>query len=77
MVDLLQEYKDLLTGMYNRRYYEEQLHGICHICAAAMLTEALRAGNCLENLAVLKDQVCADYEQACAQFNPLDKSKSA
>ena len=30
-------YVDILTGIYNRRYYEEQLRDMCHISAAAML----------------------------------------
>lgn len=30
-------YVDILTGVYNRRYYEEQLRDICHVTAAAML----------------------------------------
>lgn len=30
-------YVDILTGVYNRRYYEEQLRDIYHVTAAAML----------------------------------------
>ncbi|MCJ7834534.1 response regulator [Cuneatibacter sp. NSJ-177] len=30
-------YEDILTGAYNRRYYEEQLRDMCHVSAVAML----------------------------------------
>jgi len=38
-----------------------------------MLTEALRPGNHYEDLLVLKNQVCVDYEQAIsARFKHYD-----
>lgn len=30
-------YVDILTGIYNRRYYEEQLRDMSHVSAAAMI----------------------------------------
>lgn len=54
------------------------LKGICenlgfsNLCqSSSMLTEALRAGDYSEKLAALKEQVCADYEQAVSAIQAL------
>ena len=39
--------------------------------SSSMLTEALRTGNPSEDLVVLKNQVCIDYEQAVSAIQAL------
>jgi hypothetical protein len=49
--------------------------GLSDLCkSSSMLTEALRAGERPENLAVLKAQICTDYEQAISAIQMMDSN---
>ena len=76
-------YKLLLEKLEAQDYQEafraaHTLKGVCDNLGLSnlrkcrsMLTEALRTGNPSEDLVVLKNQVCIDYEQAVSAIQAL------
>ena len=68
---LLENYLEAFRAAHTLKGVCENL-GLSDLCkSSSMLTEALRAGERPENLAVLKAQVCADYERAASAIQML------
>lgn len=68
---LLENYLEAFRAAHTLKGVCENL-GLSDLCkSSSMLMEALRAGERPENLAVLKAQVCADYERAASAIQML------